>query len=153
MLNIAAFYKHFGLETGQQENNHELPDHISAELEFMHFLSFKEAHAREEADTELLTGYVLAQHDFLQRHLLLWVPDFASKIEEINPYSVLSAWVKLTANFLYVEMDLISACLKEMGVETTPYDEPDTIPVTSFSDDDLASGCAACQGASPEFPS
>jgi DMSO reductase family type II enzyme chaperone len=150
MLNIAAFYKHFGLEIGKQENNRELPDHISAELEFLHFLTFKEAQAREEADTELLGGYVLAQNDFLQRHLLRWVPDFANELKAMSPDSVLAAWAQFSANFLLMEMDLVRTYLKELGIKTTPLDEPDEIPVTTFSSDELAPGCAACLDASPE---
>lgn len=150
MLNIAAFYKHFGLAIEQQENNHELPDHISAELEFLHFLTFKEAQAREEADTELLTGYVLAQNDFLQRHLFPWVPDFADKIESLHPDSILAAWAQLSANFLSLEMDLIRNGLKELGIDTKPLDVADDIPVTAFSNDELAPGCGGCLGTSPE---
>ncbi len=150
MLNIAAFYKHFGLKIGADEGSHELPDHISAELEFLHFLAFKEAQAREAGDTELLTGYLLAQNDFLQRHLVRWVPDFANRLETIDPGNILAVYAGYTASFLNEELDLVRAGLKELGVETTLLDEPDEIPVTASSADDLSPGCAACLDAGPE---
>ena len=46
MLEVSEFYKHFGLNMNQEEGKRELPDHLCAELEFLHFLTFKEAQAR-----------------------------------------------------------------------------------------------------------
>jgi DMSO reductase family type II enzyme chaperone len=81
MLEVSEFYKHFGLAMDQDDGKRELPDHLCAELEFLHFLSFKEAQAREEENSELLEGYLLAQKDFLERHLSQWLPDFADKLQ------------------------------------------------------------------------
>jgi len=150
MLNIMAFYKHFGLDMDKGEKIHELPDHISAELEFLHFLTFKEAQAREEVDMESLSGYILAQHDFLKRHLLAWVSGFASKIEALKSDNILAAWAKLTTTFLLVEMDFISTYLKEKGIDTTPFDISDQTPVAFISDEELAPACIACIEADPE---
>lgn len=81
MLEVSEFYKHFGLAMDQDDGKRELPDHLCAELEFLHFLSFKETQAREEENSELLEGYLLAQKDFLERHLCQWLPDFAEKLQ------------------------------------------------------------------------
>ena len=124
MLQIMAFYKHFGLEMDQQEGKRELPDHISVELEFLRFLAFKEAQAREaDDDKELLTGYMLAQSDFLRRHPLRWISSFAEKLGEIRPGEVPSLFAELTALFLHEEWDLVAGRLKEMGVDVKPLDK------------------------------
>ncbi|MEK6526529.1 MAG: molecular chaperone TorD family protein, partial [Nitrospirota bacterium] len=44
MGDIAGFYKAFGVELSQ--DIHERMDHLSVELEFMHFLAYKESYAR-----------------------------------------------------------------------------------------------------------
>ncbi len=82
MIEVSEFYKHFGLKTSQEEGKRELPDHLCPELEFMHFLAFKEAQAREEENEELLQGYLRAQRDFLQRHPATWIPAFCHKLQE-----------------------------------------------------------------------
>lgn len=82
MIEVAEFYNHFGLRMSRDENKRELPDYICAELEFLHFLAFKEALAREQGETELMEGYILAQKDFLHRHLVAWIPKFSTKLKE-----------------------------------------------------------------------
>lgn len=68
MLNVAAFYKHFGLKaaTGDEGKNDE-PDHLASMLELMAVLCHLEARALtsgKDAD-----GYRRAQRDFLCRYL------------------------------------------------------------------------------------
>lgn len=81
MLEVSEFYKYFGLRINQEEGKCELPDHLCAELEFLHFLAFKEAQARDTNELELLKGYLMAQKDFLERHLMQWVPKFYDKLQ------------------------------------------------------------------------
>jgi DMSO reductase family type II enzyme chaperone len=76
---LVRFYEHFGLraETG------DLPDHLCAELEFMHYLAFKEAAAwHTGADSR---PYRLAQRDFLRRHLNRWLPRVRLRLEQLEP--------------------------------------------------------------------
>jgi len=61
-------YAHFGLEL-EAGGLREAPDHLTIELEFMHFLTFLEASSSDGA-----RGLVLCQRDFLARHLDAWVP-------------------------------------------------------------------------------
>lgn len=61
---LVRYYEHFGL---RRKKDAELPDHISVELEFMHFLCELEHHA-------LLNGQEVvsvknAQRDFIDRHV------------------------------------------------------------------------------------
>src|SRR3972149_6534796 len=70
MEEATRFYHHFGLSLGGQSR--ELPDHLTTELEFMHFLTFREVAALENGQDR--GPYVRAERDFLQRHLSRWLP-------------------------------------------------------------------------------
>jgi len=61
---LLRFFEHFGLA---RADGAELPDHLSVELQFMHFL----AHLEERAggDLQAIASLTLAQRDFLGRHL------------------------------------------------------------------------------------
>lgn len=61
---LVRFYEHFGLRRNQDA---ELPDHISVELEFMHFLGELERHALERGDD--VESVRRAERDFIDRHL------------------------------------------------------------------------------------
>jgi DMSO reductase family type II enzyme chaperone len=79
MEELVRFYEHFGLrhEAG------DLPDHVCAELEFMHYLAFKEAAALHTGAEHL--PYRLAQRDFLRRHLNRWLPRLRLRLEQLDP--------------------------------------------------------------------
>ncbi len=79
MEELVRFYEHFGLrpEAG------DLPDHLCAELEFMHYLAFKEAAALHTGAEHL--PYRLAQRDFLRRHLNRWLPKLRRRLEQLDP--------------------------------------------------------------------
>jgi DMSO reductase family type II enzyme chaperone len=69
-------YAHFGLEF-ERGGLKEAPDHLTIELEFMHFLTFIEA-----ASPETASGVVLGERDFLARHLAAWAPALCRPIAE-----------------------------------------------------------------------
>jgi len=52
LLAVSEFYKHFDLKMDPGEGKRKLADHVSAELEFRHFLTFKEAQARKRPRPE-----------------------------------------------------------------------------------------------------
>lgn len=70
LADIAGFYHAFGLRMAEYER----PDHISAELEFMHILTLKEAYAFEKGWKEERLLCVDAQKKFIQDHLGRWAP-------------------------------------------------------------------------------
>jgi TorA maturation chaperone TorD len=57
------------------------PDHVAAELEFMHFLCVKELEARVGGDAARAGYYRSKQRAFLSRHLGAWAPDFTRCVE------------------------------------------------------------------------
>ena len=61
---LVRFYEHFGLE---RAGHAELPDHLSVQFQFMHWLAHLEDAAR--ADLEQIAALTRAQRDFLERQL------------------------------------------------------------------------------------
>jgi len=60
----------------------DAPDHICAELEFMHLLAGEALESVDAVDAKRLEESVRRQHHFLQNHLGAWVPTFAAKVAE-----------------------------------------------------------------------
>jgi DMSO reductase family type II enzyme chaperone len=69
------FYDFFGYALAEERQ--WAPDHLAVQLEFLHFLAFRESREREP---ERLLSYRLAQRDFLERHPLSWVPELVSGV-------------------------------------------------------------------------
>ncbi|MCP3956423.1 MAG: hypothetical protein GY719_01080 [bacterium] len=75
---IVRFYEHFGYRLSKDVQ--WAPDHLSVELEFLHFLAFKEC---REKDPEKAQPFQLGQVDFLERHPMAWMPDLASRVGQL----------------------------------------------------------------------
>jgi DMSO reductase family type II enzyme chaperone len=96
MEEVVRFYNHFGLSLSDAQ--HELPDHITTELEFLHFLSFNEAQVIEhEGDP---APYRRAQRDFIERHPGKWIPMLRSKLEENGAMPFLLELVRQVERYL-----------------------------------------------------
>lgn len=80
---IVRFYEFFGY--GLEQQFAWEPDHLSIELEFMHFLCFKETQALDAGSDEQVLSYQLAQFDFAERHLCNWVSSLADKALRQQP--------------------------------------------------------------------
>jgi putative dimethyl sulfoxide reductase chaperone len=78
-IHVRDTYRQAGL--GMSEGCSEAPDHIAVELEFMHFLAFKEAVAAARGDREGSLQYAQEQEEFLEGHLGAWVSDFADMVK------------------------------------------------------------------------
>ncbi len=87
---LVRFYEHFGLR--HQEG--DLPDHLCAELEFMHYLAFKQAAALQAGTDD--EPYRLAQRDFLSRRLNRWLPRLLARLEQLNPPPLYLALARLS---------------------------------------------------------
>ena len=78
MEEAVRFYNHFGLSLSEKPR--ELPDHLTTELEFLHYLAFREAEALQaEQDAG---AYRRAQRDFIERHPGQWIPKLRAKLEQ-----------------------------------------------------------------------
>ncbi len=77
---LIRFYNHFGVsyKEGPQDDR---PDHITYEMEFMHYLAFLTVKALQ--DDKETHGYLLAQKDFLKHHQTKWTSRLAERMQGI----------------------------------------------------------------------
>jgi len=121
MGDIAGFYKAFGLELSR--DIHERLDHLSVELEFMHFLAYKESYARCHDGAEKTHIVVEAQKKFVKEHIGRWVPLFARMLVKKADAGFFRHLAEFTAD--YIEFDAAY-----LGVTPQPYSETDYRPAT-----------------------
>lgn len=81
MEEAVRFYGHFGLTLSEEQK--ELPDHLTTELNFLHFLALGEHEL--QAGGASTTAYRLARRDFIARHPGRWVPIMKQKLQTMNP--------------------------------------------------------------------
>lgn len=85
----------------------EPEDHIAFELMFMAYLSQKAAEAIEAGQLETAADCEQKQKDFLQNHLLNWVPRFCKETERISDTGFYKGAARLTAGFLNLDSELL----------------------------------------------
>jgi DMSO reductase family type II enzyme chaperone len=95
MEDATRFYNFFGLRLSPEMR--ELPDHITTELEFLHYLTFREAEARQHGVDPL--PLLRAERDFLARHLCRWVPQLQARLAKQTTASFFTALVRFAATF------------------------------------------------------
>jgi TorA maturation chaperone TorD len=106
LADVAGFYRAFGVEVRPET---ERADHITAELEFMHLLAVKEAHAeQEEGPGEHVEICHSAARAFMHDHLGRWVPRFAALVEERAAHPFYAAAGRLLGGFLALEASRLS---------------------------------------------
>lgn len=119
MEELVRFYNHFGLTLSQQQR--ELPDHVTVELEFMHFLTFKETLALHHRQDR--SPYLRAQRDFVARHLGKWLPLLARRLQAQKPVlsvaegalPFFAGLVALAGEFLQRERDYLVVALEGLN--------------------------------------
>lgn len=103
LLELKSFYRAFGLTIADSEN--DLEDALTAELEFMQFLTAKQAQA--EGGTLDRSPYVRAQRDFLQRHLAAWLPALDVEAESKLKHPFYRALTTLANDFVAFDVKAI----------------------------------------------
>jgi TorA maturation chaperone TorD len=116
-LDVKNRYREAGLDTARDFK--DAPDHISAELEFMYYLVFKEIEALSKADIETAIDFIQKQKSFLEDHLMAWMPKFADSIIENAETSFYQNLAKATEMFLKENYEIVCAVLdsKELNSE------------------------------------
>lgn len=77
---VMAFYSSHGLVMDSEFR--DLPDHIAVELEFMHYLIFKEIEALDASDFKTAADILESQDTFMNKFLRPWVDKFSGKTAE-----------------------------------------------------------------------
>lgn len=96
MEEAVRFYNHFGLTLTDKPR--ELPDHLTTELEFLHYLSFREAEALQRGEDA--GPFLRAQRDFIDRHPGRWVPKLDERLEQQHPMPFFRELVRGLVRFL-----------------------------------------------------
>jgi DMSO reductase family type II enzyme chaperone len=96
MEEAVRFYNHFGL--GLSEEPRELPDHLSTQIEFLHFLAYREAEALASGGDP--GPWRRAQRDFVARHPGRWVPRLVGRLQQASAgryhatlFALLARWL------------------------------------------------------------
>jgi|GEM_PF-329528 len=99
--------KHFIESVGYeyQSEFHGLPDHICVELEFLQSLTCMEAHMYREHDPDAVNQLRIIQKDFINMHMVKWVPVFCKEVIDTATLSFYRAMARLTADFLALEIE------------------------------------------------
>ncbi len=123
MGDIAGFYRAFGLEVS--DDARERLDHISVELEFMHFLTYKEAYALKHHGVEQAEICREAQIKFLKDHLGRWVPLFARHLARKAHSGFYKGLAEFLEDFVALEGALLGVKpleLEEQGLKPSPFE-------------------------------
>ncbi len=88
---VVRFYEYFGLKASAEDPRPA--DHLATEMEFMKFLTLKEA---TSASPRLQASFRRAQQDFLERQLLPWLPELVRRTAAQSPMPFWS-WAVTTA--------------------------------------------------------
>lgn len=108
-IDVENRYREEGLDTANDFK--DAPDHITAELEFMYYLIFKEIEAFSNSDMETAIGFIQKQKSFLESHLIAWVADFAGEIIENADTLFYQNLAKATEMFVKENYDIVSTAL------------------------------------------
>jgi TorA maturation chaperone TorD len=109
-LDVRNRYREAGLDTAN--NFKDAPDHISAELEFMYYLIFKEIEAFANSDIDTAIDFIQKQRSFLENHLMAWVPEFAKSIIESAESPFYPNLAKATTAFLTENHQVVCSVLE-----------------------------------------
>jgi putative dimethyl sulfoxide reductase chaperone len=108
VIDVKKRYGEAGLQVAQ--NFHDLPDHVSVEMEFMSFLCAKEAAALGEQEDDVI--WRERQAEFLRIHLESWIPQFSESVLsncESNFYraaaTFLKDWIQDECEFFKVNLE------------------------------------------------
>jgi TorA maturation chaperone TorD len=80
-----------------------LPDHISVELEYMQHVVQREAQAWEADDDQMALLCHKNEKEFVDEHLIRWVPDFCEKVIEAAEMPFYREMARLTRSFIEFE--------------------------------------------------
>jgi TorA maturation chaperone TorD len=134
LASITGFYRAFGLKP--RETERERADHVSCELEFMGFLSRKEAYAIQCGEEGLLQETRRAIVLFLRDHVALFGRAFARLLAEHDPKGYFGNLGDVLFDFLTLECH-------RLGIQPGPpvlrlrSSEEDSVPMACGSDSDL----------------
>lgn len=117
LADLAGFYRAFGLEMAGDAR--ERADHLTVELEFMHYLAYREAYALEHHGEERTAVIRDAERRFLEAHLGRWAPVLARAVSA-RAGGALGAAARLLERLLVHEVERWGICPAPVVAEGAP---------------------------------
>jgi len=109
MEELIRFYGFFDLAPSDRDR--ELPDHLSVELEFLHYLAFREGRALEAGADP--SSFRRAQADFIERHPGQWLSAMLARLEAQAPLPFFAGLVALTVEILRADLRYLRSMLAD----------------------------------------
>jgi TorA maturation chaperone TorD len=103
---VLAEYRKEGLDRIGEFKEPE--DHIAIELEFMSYLCQKTAEAIQAGDRDAVVGYLQKQKEFLEKHLLVWIPRFCKDVVKATKSDFYKGIAQITDEHLSLEGETIA---------------------------------------------
>lgn len=110
---VLALYRSEGM--GKADHFPDPEDHIALQLSFMAHLNHRALELFDAGKHQEAVAYLLKQRDFLDNHLLDWVPAFCSNMRRFAQEDLYLGLAKVTRGFLVVEKDVIADLLSELA--------------------------------------
>lgn len=108
-LAVRDFYKKWGVNT--KEFKKEPDDHIGFELEFVSILIGKSIDALNENNIIKLKAAMSAQKEFFEKHILLWVEEFADKLFNNTEEKFYKGLALFTIEYINMDFQLLKDIL------------------------------------------
>lgn len=105
-LNVVRCYRE--ADVSVSGDFQDLPDHISVELEFMHYLCLQELEALQRGEPGEAARFRLMAQSFVKDHLGKWVPRFVDLVLECAKTPFYRGIARITGDFLSQEATTVS---------------------------------------------
>lgn len=107
---VLAIYRSQGLD--KQETWKEAEDHLALELEFMQILANRTVDALKEGDEDAAIDLLTTQKNFLEDHLMAWVPMMTSDMRRFAKTDLYRGLASLTDGFMTVDFEFLQDLLQ-----------------------------------------
>lgn len=104
-LDAKKAYREIGLYA--RNAGREPEDHIAIELEYLEEIQKKCLVSLELADNVEVVRMVRLERDFLENHLMRWVPEFCQRITEGTRLNLFSAMADVLSHLVIKDMEII----------------------------------------------
>lgn len=102
LADISGFYRAFDLKHSEDVKKDKF-DHLSVELEFLHYLTYKEAYALENHGDDQVSICVNAEKKFMKEHLGRWIGLFTVLVNKHSKEGFYACSANLLKDFVELE--------------------------------------------------
>jgi TorA maturation chaperone TorD len=105
----------------------DAPDHVAAELEFMHFLIFKAMEAAGQGAADQVIASLTNQQAFLEIHLGAWIHEFADNVVKNATTSFYRNLARATEKFIKDDYYILSSLLTAWSSNSEKFAELESL--------------------------